>query len=295
MKNLICLALSLCVLRAAGQSAIPLMVSTNGTIAAPANFWEQAPVLRSSSGAATNAALFESTTFYGQGAPWVTPVIKVRSTNGHDVVTASDNGVLAVGDDAGDSLVMSPYGILYTLASGQNMFLIDADGNATFNGAVTCANNVSLSSAGAVSGAVWTASDSSGVGHWTTNIGSIGVGQLDTNGVSLSTYIAGLSNVWGAVSNAVSMTDSNLLQCVAAEGFQLLTIQRDSNSVATNATVRWPDGTGGVFTASSVNTNWQAIDAFTITYTNRSRTITQSAVSRDVNGAVTNKPALTIQ
>ena len=87
---------------------------------------------------------------------------------------------------------------------------------------------------------------------------------------------------------------ARLLAAVAAGAYQPTAIQRDSTGLATNATVLWPDGTGGVLTVTEVNPTWLAVDAYTITYTNLGKTITQPAVSRDHNGHITNAPALTI-
>jgi hypothetical protein len=90
------------------------------------------------------------------------------------------------------------------------------------------------------------------------------------------------------------MSDQRLVEIVSGESFEPIVIIRDNNGIATNATVKWPDGTFGVLTATSVNSTWYAVDAFTVTYTNRSKTVTQTSVTRDSFGAVTNKPALTI-
>jgi hypothetical protein len=72
-------------------------------------------------------------------------------------------------------------------------------------------------------------------------------------------------------------------------------VTRDANGVATSASVVWPDGSGGVFTATSVNATWRAVDAYTVTWTgSTTKTVTQPAVTRDSTGAVTNRPAMTV-
>jgi len=99
------------------------------------------------------------------------------------------------------------------------------------------------------------------------------------------------------VSNAIPMTASNLLTIVSGENYQLTTINRRSDGIATNATVLWPDGTFGVFTTIVIGTNSSgdtSIDSYQLTYTNSSKTITQPSVVRNADGSVTNKPALTI-
>lgn len=74
------------------------------------------------------------------------------------------------------------------------------------------------------------------------------------------------------------------------------TITRDSNGAATSAPVIWPDGTVGTYTATTVSTAFPgAVDAYTITYGSpATKTYTQPAVTRDANGAVTVRPALTV-
>lgn len=87
----------------------------------------------------------------------------------------------------------------------------------------------------------------------------------------------------------------SLIEIVSAEGYQLVNINRDSDSVITTASVIWPDGKSGTFTTLVKNTTWLTIDSFSITYNGAPvKTITQPAVTRDINGAVTTKPLLTI-
>lgn len=72
------------------------------------------------------------------------------------------------------------------------------------------------------------------------------------------------------------------------------TVTRDSNLAATASYVRWPDGTYGVYNATSVSTAFPgAVDAYTISYTSLSagtKIYTQPAVTRDSTGAVINRP-----
>lgn len=70
-------------------------------------------------------------------------------------------------------------------------------------------------------------------------------------------------------------------------------ITRDANEAVTSAAVVWPDGTSGTFTADTLSSSFPgAVDAYHITY--GSKTYTQSAVTRDSAGAVTNRPAITV-
>lgn len=82
-----------------------------------------------------------------------------------------------------------------------------------------------------------------------------------------------------------------------AESFQLVSAVRDANSAIVTANVAWPDGATGVFTTDIASTSFPgAIDAYHITYVlgGTQFTLTQAAVTRDVNGAVTAQPAITI-
>ena len=68
-----------------------------------------------------------------------------------------------------------------------------------------------------------------------------------------------------------------------------------SNGVPVSASVKWPDGTVGVYSGTESVTFPGAIDGYTITYAGSpTYTVTQPGVTRDANGYVTNSPALTI-
>lgn len=74
-------------------------------------------------------------------------------------------------------------------------------------------------------------------------------------------------------------------------------ITRDANGAATSANVIWPDGATGVYTATQVSVDFPgAVDAYTLTYTNGavSKVVTQPTVTRNSEGAVINKPAITV-
>ena len=81
-----------------------------------------------------------------------------------------------------------------------------------------------------------------------------------------------------------------------AQTFQLVSATRDTNGAITTATIKWPDGVSGVFTTDVASTSFPgAIDAWHATYLGTTtKTVTQPAVTRDTNGAVTVQPAITI-
>jgi hypothetical protein len=69
-------------------------------------------------------------------------------------------------------------------------------------------------------------------------------------------------------------------------------ITRNSNDVVTSAAVVWPDGTTGTFTTDTINSTFQAIDAYHITY--GATTYYQDTITRNANGAATNVPAIRV-
>ncbi len=114
-----------------------------------------------------------------------------------------------------------------------------------------------------------------------------------TGGVKKITYANLLAAIVGLVPFAITSVE-RLREIVSAEGYQLTAITYDSDGVVTTATVLWPDGSAGTFTTVTKNATFLSIDAFTITHTTSGKTITQTAVTRNANGQVTVKPALTI-
>lgn len=85
-----------------------------------------------------------------------------------------------------------------------------------------------------------------------------------------------------------------LKEWTEAGAYEIASATVDSNGLITTGTVKWPDGSAGTFTTTTTNSTWIAIDAYTITHTNSGKTVTQTAVTRDTNGNVTAKPALTV-
>lgn len=88
--------------------------------------------------------------------------------------------------------------------------------------------------------------------------------------------------------------DDTLKEWAEGEDYELTAITRDADGVPTTATVKWPDGSGGTFTTVTKNSTWLAVDAYTISHTSSSKTVTQTAVTRDSDGNITAKPALSV-
>lgn len=97
-----------------------------------------------------------------------------------------------------------------------------------------------------------------------------------------------------ALAGGATVTDARLKEWVSGEDYEITAVTYDSDGVVTTATVKWPDGSAGTFTTTTKNSTWLAVDAYTISHTDSSNTVTQTAVTRDVNGQVTVKPALTV-
>lgn len=72
-------------------------------------------------------------------------------------------------------------------------------------------------------------------------------------------------------------------------------VTRDGNGAPTSASVTWPDGVVGVYSGTPSGTWAGAISAYTITRaTTPTKTYTQPAVTRDTNGYISNRPAITV-
>lgn len=73
------------------------------------------------------------------------------------------------------------------------------------------------------------------------------------------------------------------------------TVTRDANGATTAASVVWPDGTAGAYAGTASSTWPGAIDTYTVTWVgSTTKTVTQPAVTRDGNGAVTARPTVTV-
>ncbi len=90
-----------------------------------------------------------------------------------------------------------------------------------------------------------------------------------------------------------SLTE-RLLGWTEGEGYELLTAVYDGDGVLASGTVRWPDGSAGVWTRTAKNTTWLAVDGYTVTHDASGLTVSQAAATRDADGCVTAKPALTV-
>lgn len=138
---------------------------------------------------------------------------------------------------------------------------------------------------------ILTATPPATLGNWTLlNPQSTADAVLD--GVNLATQ--------AELTAAISGLSGTFVETIALAGNPDLliagVITRDANDAPTSAPVVWPNGQPGTYTATAVSTEFPgAVDAYTITYGSPvTRTYTQPAVTRNANGAVTTRPAITV-
>lgn len=89
-------------------------------------------------------------------------------------------------------------------------------------------------------------------------------------------------------------TDEMLKEWTEGGDYEATSITRDSDGVVSSADVVWPDGSAGTYTMTTKNSTWICADAFTLSHTDSSKTVEQAAVTRNSDGEVTTKPALTV-
>ena len=94
---------------------------------------------------------------------------------------------------------------------------------------------------------------------------------------------------------AAHLADNNQLkEWAGGKDAELLVRTLDSEGLTTSSTMKWPDESAGTFTATDYNATHELYDGWTMSHTDSGKTVTQAAVTRDSEGIVTNKPALTV-
>lgn len=122
----------------------------------------------------------------------------------------------------------------------------------------------------------------------------VGTTANDGTGDTLRAAFVKVNANEAGLAGGAGVFDETLKEWVTAEAYEVTSATLDSDQVPTTATVKWPDGSAGTFTTTTKNTTWKAVDAFTVSHTDSGKTVTQAAVTRDSNGNVTTKPALTV-
>ena len=118
----------------------------------------------------------------------------------------------------------------------------------------------------------------------------IGAAANDGTGDPLRTAFGKANNNVGGASASAGA----LVAWVEAGAYEATAISFDSDGVVTTATVKWPDGSAGTFTTTAKDTTHLAVNSYTVSHTDSGKTVTQAAVTRDADGNVTTKPALSV-
>lgn len=107
------------------------------------------------------------------------------------------------------------------------------------------------------------------------------------------------------VSDLVTFVDSNstlelpeeeelLREWTQGKDYEPESITRDSEGRVTSMTVKWVDESTGLYVATDYNATHEAYDGYYMNHDDSGLTVTQSAVTRNIDGAVITKPNLTV-
>jgi hypothetical protein len=96
------------------------------------------------------------------------------------------------------------------------------------------------------------------------------------------------------ISLTISAATNTYLAWAYAGAFLLTNATYSTDGVLTNGSILWPSGVTGTFLTTNVNTEWTTFDSYLLTI-GGTNSIYQPTVSRDLNGNVTNSPAMIYQ
>ena len=129
------------------------------------------------------------------------------------------------------------------------------------------------------------------LGQLDTAIGTLG--SLTTT--DKTSLVAAMNELRAAALGAgASITAIQLIAWAEGEAYEMTAITYNTDLIPTTATLKWPDASAGTYTATTINTTFGTVDAYTLTHTASGYTVTQAAVTRDNDGNVTVKPQLAI-
>ena len=123
-----------------------------------------------------------------------------------------------------------------------------------------------------------------------TNFGKAVEGPASATDAAVAVF----DGVTGKLVKAGQSLAQQLAGWTEAGAYEATSVTFDADQVVTTATVKWPDGSAGVFTRTAKDDEFLAVDAYTLTHTDSGKTVVQAGVTRDADGAVTVKPALTV-
>lgn len=278
MKRLLILLLALCASAPATIAqglpralALTVSVNTNGVLVAPTNFW------------AANSNSIVALTGGGGGAGGGTNYLfdtnsfVVTGTNVFAAPTQylTADRIIDGGANDWDFVV-------------QDMALTDIEGvNAILAGLTTLTvdGQRSLEILARTNLYLWTPQ------AWALNTATNRVLAITDTGTAAAEYI-GIERA--NMTSGTNLLNALLVGWAASGAYTLTSATRDTNSVVTSATIRWPDGATGTFTTTSNNPVFFSVDAFTITHSASGKTVTQPAVTRNSYGDITAQPAISV-
>lgn len=232
----------------------------------------------------------------------------------------TDSGFVAVKNDlANIDAVAAVASSVNTVAGDHAAIVIVAGDHAPIN-TVASDHTAIVAVAGAVTNINAVAGDLTNINTVAADLANVDVVAGDhvaltavAGGIaSVNTAAANIASIQNAAANATAAQNAaNAAAASAAsvsatalltgwaftQAFQIVSATRDSNEAITTASIVWPDGSTGTFTADTLSTAFPgAIDAWHATYVTGgiTKTVTQPAVTRDSNGAVTAQPTITI-
>ena len=130
-------------------------------------------------------------------------------------------------------------------------------------------------------------------------IGSTGLDAIATAADRVQTgldRVATASSASTATATVGASSNIQILNWAYVQSFAVISATRNANNVITTASIVWPNGATGTFTADTINATHNTIDAWHATHILDAvtKTVTQTAVTRNAGGAVTAQPAITL-
>lgn len=114
---------------------------------------------------------------------------------------------------------------------------------------------------------------------------------------SASVSVTSAAEAKASAAEALNSANSQLATWAYGTIFRVVSASRNEAGAITTASITWPSGVTGTFTADTFSQEFPgAVDAWHATYQQdgAAKVVTQPAVTRDANGAVILQPAITI-
>ena len=162
--------------------------------------------------------------------------------------------------------------------------------------AQTSATNAANSAASAATSATNASNSASAASTSATNANN-SANAASTSATNAAASATNASNAQTAAEVLLGTTSNiQLLGWAYAQAFAATSVTRNVNNVITTASIVWPDGATGTLTTDIINTTFNTINAWHATHilNGVTKTVTQTAVTRNSSGAVIAQPVLTI-